>query len=219
MPRPRLGPRGGAGHGGVLTRAGRDAKGPALGEGGTSHPIPNEAHNYPHRSPDIISAVPGLRGSGLFEPLRHRLPTAPAAARRRPPQNAPRKCRRRPHGRAGIADRPPQVTPDAKTRTICAHDPESPARPSTTGPKVSHAGATPDRRSRRTNIGPIGPLLFPPPVDRRDILVRPAEMMREFMHGHMRDQVVQLHIAAIPPFRQDGRAEEPDRVRLRPRVP
>ena len=54
----------------------------------------------------------------------------------------------------------------------------------------------------------------PPWVDPGDVGVGPAEMVRKFVNDDMRDQFAQRDIAAIRPFKQDGKAKEPDRVGL-----
>ncbi len=58
-----------------------------------------------------------------------------------------------------------------------------------------------------------GSVVFPPLVDGGDVLIRPSEMMRQLMHGHMRHHLLQRHIPTHAPFVQNGPPKQPDRIR------
>ena len=48
-----------------------------------------------------------------------------------------------------------------------------------------------------------------------DVLIRPAEVMRQFVDHHMGDQLSDRDIAALGPFVQDRAAEQPDQIGMR----
>lgn len=66
---------------------------------------------------------------------------------------------------------------------------------------------------RKCSTNLTGSVVFPPFVDCGDVVIRPAKMVRQLMHGDMRHHLLQRHSPAHTPFIENGAAEQPDRVR------
>lgn len=52
----------------------------------------------------------------------------------------------------------------------------------------------------------------PPCVDGRDIIIRPAKVMGEFVDGHMGHKLRQGDISPLRPFIEDRAPEQPDDI-------